>query len=113
MNDQTATFAATPEAEAVAAGVDEAGHPTRTAPLAWVTLAALFAAYILSFVDRMIIGLLVEPIKRDLQITDTQVSLLQGLAFALFFAIAAIPIGRLVDRVHRRAQSRPGSRCGA
>lgn len=89
------------EAEAVAAGADAAGHPTRTAPLAWVTLAALFAAYILSFVDRMIIGLLVEPIKRDLNITDTQVSLLQGLAFALFFAIAAIPIGRLVDRVHR------------
>lgn len=101
MNDQTATFAPVPEAEAVAAGADAAGHPTRTAPLAWVTLAALFAAYILSFVDRMIIGLLVEPIKRDLQITDTQVSLLQGLAFALFFAIAAIPIGRLVDRVHR------------
>ncbi len=61
----------------------------------------MFAAYILSFVDRMIIGLLVESIKRDLDITDTQISLLQGLAFALFFTIAAIPIGRLVDRVHR------------
>lgn len=69
--------------------------------MAWGTLAALVAAYILSFVDRMIIGLLVEPIKRDLQISDTEVSLLQGIAFALFFAIAAIPIGRLVDRVHR------------
>lgn len=74
---------------------------TDTPPLAWLTLAALFAAYILSFVDRMIIGLLVEPIKRDLAISDTEVSLLQGLAFALFFALAAIPIGRLVDRVHR------------
>lgn len=75
---------------------------TATAPaLAWWTLAALVAAYVLSFVDRMIIGLLVEPIKRDLRISDTEVSLLQGLAFAIFFALAAIPIGRLVDRVHR------------
>ena len=81
-----------------AAGADAALPPAR---LAWLTLAALFAAYILSFVDRMIIGLLVDGIKRDLNITDTQVSLLQGLAFALFFTVAAIPIGRLVDRVHR------------
>lgn len=69
--------------------------------MAWGIVAALFAAYILSFVDRMIIGLLVEPIKADLAITDLEVSLLQGIAFALFFIIAAIPLGRLVDRVNR------------
>lgn len=55
----------------------------------------------MSFVDRMIVGLLVEQIKADLKISDTEVSLLQGLAFALFFTLAAIPIGRLVDRVNR------------
>ena len=49
----------------------------------------------------MIIGLLVDSIKADLGISDTQISLLQGLAFALFFTIAAIPLGRLIDRVHR------------
>ena len=68
---------------------------------AWLLLAALFVAYIVSFVDRMIIGLLVDSIKADLQISDTQISLLQGLAFALFFTLAAIPLGRLIDRVHR------------
>lgn len=69
--------------------------------LAWGLVAALFFAYIISFVDRMIIGLLVDSIKADLNVTDTQVSLLQGLAFALFFTVAAIPLGRLIDRVHR------------
>ena len=49
----------------------------------------------------MIIGLLVDGIKADLRISDTQVSLLQGLAFAAFFTVAAIPLGRLIDRVHR------------
>lgn len=49
----------------------------------------------------MIIGLLIDGIKADLGISDTEVSLLQGLAFAAFFTIAAIPLGRLVDRVHR------------
>lgn len=75
---------------------------TRPRPLvAWGIVAALFVAYIVSFVDRMIIGLLVDGIKADLKISDTEVSLLQGLAFAAFFTIAAIPLGRLVDRVHR------------
>lgn len=49
----------------------------------------------------MILGLLVEGIKADLQISDTQVSLLQGAAFALFFTVAAIPLGRIIDRVNR------------
>ena len=65
--------------------------------VAWTTLAILFLAYISSFVDRMIIGLLVEPIKADFQISDTQVSLLLGLSFAIFYCLVALPIGRLVD----------------
>lgn len=64
-------------------------------------LAAMFTAYILSFVDRMVIGLLVDGIKADLRISDTEVSLLQGAAFAIFFIVAAIPLGRAIDRVHR------------
>ena len=50
-----------------------------------------------AFVDRMIINLLVEDIKADLRLTDTQISLLQGLAFALFYAVMAVPLGRLAD----------------
>lgn len=61
----------------------------------------MFVAYIVSFVDRMILGLLVEGIKADLKISDTEVSLLQGAAFALFFTVAAIPLGRIIDRVNR------------
>lgn len=49
----------------------------------------------------MIVGLLVDQIKADLEISDTQISLIQGLSFAIFFTLASIPIGRLIDRVHR------------
>ena len=68
-----------------------------TPVVAWTTLAILFLAYISSFVDRMIISLLVEPIKADFQISDIQISLLLGLSFAIFYCLAALPIGRLVD----------------
>jgi MFS family permease len=69
--------------------------------VAWITVAALFIAYIFSFIDRMIIGLLVEPMKADLDLSDTEISLLQGLAFAVFYTFAGIPIGRFIDRSSR------------
>jgi len=56
----------------------------------------------IAFVDRQIINLLVEDIKVDLAITDTEISLLQGLAFALFYAVTAVPLGRLADTGNRR-----------
>jgi MFS family permease len=56
---------------------------------------------VFSFLDRGILALLVEPIKADLGISDTQMSLLLGAAFALFYAVMGIPFGILVDRVHR------------
>lgn len=64
-------------------------------------VAALMLAYTFSFIDRLILSLLVEPIKEDLQISDVQVSFLQGLSFALFYTIAGIPVGRLVDSYKR------------
>lgn len=67
----------------------------------WYVLAVILAAYILAFVDRQILNLLVEPIKRELHLSDTQVSLLQGLAFALFLSITGLPVGRLVDTRRR------------
>lgn len=69
--------------------------------LAWGIVAAFFIAYIFSFIDRMIIGLLVESIKADLGLSDTQIGLLQGLAFAIFYTVAGIPIGRIIDRAPR------------
>lgn len=69
---------------------------------AWYAVGVLLVAAVLSFVDRQILSLLVEPIKRDLQVTDTQIGLLQGLAFSVLYAVAGIPIGRLVDSMNRR-----------
>jgi MFS family permease len=70
----------------------------RYAPYA---LAVLFVAYVLAFVDRQVLNLLVEPIKHDTGLSDTQISLLQGLSFALFLSIGGLPIGRLIDTSHR------------
>jgi len=69
----------------------------------WYAVAVLWLAYICSFVDRQVLALLVEPIKATLQIGDTQVSLLQGLAFGLFYAFMGLPCGLLIDRYSRRA----------
>lgn len=59
-------------------------------------------ANISGFVDRQILSLLVIPIRRDLGITDTQMSVLMGLSFALFQAVMGVPIGRVADRRSRR-----------
>lgn len=66
------------------------------------TVALLCLAYLLAFVDRTVINLLVDPIKADLGISDTQFGALQGLAFGLFYTLAALPLGRLTDRFNRR-----------
>lgn len=67
----------------------------------WGMVAVLVAASILSFVDRQILSMLVEPIKRDLRINDFQFGLLGGPAFAIFYALAGLPLGWLADRMHR------------
>ncbi|MFZ4688227.1 MAG: spinster family MFS transporter [Polymorphobacter sp.] len=61
-------------------------------------LWTLLVVYILNFLDRSIISILAEPIKRDLGLTDTQLGLMTGLAFALFYAVLGIPIARYADR---------------
>jgi len=76
------------------------GYPSSVR--AWVTVAILMVAYVLSFVDRQILNLLVEPIRRDLVINDTQMSLLMGLSFALFYTVCGIPLGRVADTRSRR-----------
>jgi predicted MFS family arabinose efflux permease len=66
-----------------------------------VPLLLLTTAYILNFVDRQILGVLAVPIKTDLRLTDTQLGMLGGIAFALFYTILGIPIARLADRTNR------------
>jgi MFS family permease len=68
---------------------------------AWYTVAVLLCAYIFSFIDRQILNLLVAPVRRDLGITDTQMSLLIGFSFALFYSVLGLPFGRLADSVNR------------
>jgi len=68
----------------------------------WYVVGVLMLAYTFSFIDRQILSLLVGPIRRDLAITDTQMSLLHGLAFAIFYTFLGLPIGRVVDSRSRR-----------
>ncbi len=70
---------------------------------AWYVCAILLLAYIFSFLDRTITSLLVIPIEHDLGLNDTEMGLLQGFSFALFYALLGLPIARLVDARNRRA----------
>jgi MFS family permease len=70
---------------------------------AWYVVGVLTFVYIFSFIDRQILNLLVAPIKRDLGINDTQMSLLMGFSFAVFYTFFGIPMGRLADSRSRRS----------
>ncbi len=80
----------------------ETSSPWPKPARAWLMVGVLTLAYTVSFVDRTIISLLVEPIKADLNLSDTQLSLLQGLAFGVFYAVMGLPFGWLVDRAPRK-----------
>ncbi len=69
---------------------------------AWYVVFVLTLASIISYVDRQILAIMIGPVRRDLDISDTQVSLLIGAAFALFFTTLTLPIARLSDRYSRR-----------
>ena len=76
--------------------------PRLTMAGAWQGVGILLVAWIIAFVDRQTIIVLIPAIKATLHTIDTQVSLLHGLAFALFFSVAGLAVGRLVDRANRR-----------
>ncbi len=86
--------------EGAQAPTEERRYPS--AAMGWITVVVLFILYILSLADRYIIALLVDPIKQDLGLSDFELSLLQGPAFALLYSACAIPIGVLLDRYGRR-----------
>ncbi len=69
---------------------------------AWLTVLLLTLAYIFSYIDRSVLGLLIEPIKADFNFTDTQMGMLSGTAFAIFYATMGIPIAWFADRSNRR-----------
>lgn len=69
---------------------------------AWWAVAVLFLLYAFAFVDRQVLNLMVDPIRRTLGVSDFQISLLQGIAFALFYTAFGIPLGMAADRLPRR-----------
>jgi MFS family permease len=73
------------------------------APLAYrsYVLMVLVLVYTFNFIDRQIVGILAVPIKSELHLSDSQLGLMGGLAFALFYTLLGIPIARLADRVSR------------
>ena len=66
-----------------------------------LTLTFLLSIFAINFMDRQILAILVEPIKHDLKLSDTQIGMLYGLAFAVLYSTAGIPIARLADRWNR------------
>jgi predicted MFS family arabinose efflux permease len=84
------------------------GHTARTREpyprpaAAWYATILLALLYWISLLDRTIISLMVDPIKRDLGITDVQFGMLHGLAFAITFCVFGLAAGALADRVNRR-----------
>ena len=73
-----------------------------TSPRGWYTVILLGVVSMLSFVDRGVMALFVQPMKRDFNLSDTEVSLLLGLAFTLPYVIVGLPMSRLIDRGNRR-----------
>ena len=88
------TTAATPAATRVPATEPRRGHRR-------YVLAVLIVVYAFNFIDRQIIGMLAVPIKRDLGLSDTELGLMGGFAFAIFYTLLALPVARLADRGRR------------
>lgn len=70
--------------------------------VAWYVIGVLFVVTLLSQLDRQLPALVVRPLRKEFGISDTAFSLLQGYAFAVFYTLAGLPLGRLVDRSNRR-----------
>src|SRR6186713_2792354 len=73
------------------------GPEQPVAAYGWYALGVLFVVYLLNFVDRQILSILANDIKADLGLTDAQLGFLYGTAFAIFYALFGIPLGRLAD----------------
>lgn len=69
---------------------------------AWKVIAILWLVTLFSQLDRQLPALLVRPLKAEFALSDTQFSLLQGYAFAIFYTLMGLPFGRMVDRTNRR-----------
>ncbi len=90
--------------EGVAAPMVTPDHPPAVLyrrPYVNYVIGVLTTVYVFNFVDRQILSILMQPIKEEMQISDTALGFLSGIAFALFYATLGIPIARLADRWSR------------
>ncbi|MEW6209685.1 MAG: MFS transporter [Acidobacteriota bacterium] len=92
--------AETEPAAKVSPSIEEEPYPSTG--YAWYVVGVLTLVYVFSFIDRQILNLLVRPIRRDLGITETEMSLLQGFSFAVFYTFFGIVLGKLADTRSRR-----------
>src|SRR3954469_18942405 len=77
----------------------EASTPRQSS---WLQVLVLAVVGLFAFIDRQVLVLLIEPVKHDLHLSDTGVSLLVGGAFVIFYALVALPLSRLADRWSRK-----------
>ena len=85
----------------MASRAGEAAPTPRIGAYAWYALFVLVLVYVVNFIDRQIISILAQDIKRDLHLEDAQIGFLYGTAFAVFYALFGIPLGRLADSWYR------------
>lgn len=86
----------------------ETGHPSAIDPAAasarsWLSLAILCAVMMLSYIDRVLLAAVAEPLRREFGLSDTELGLLTGLSFGLFYAAMTLLLGRLADCRSRRS----------
>lgn len=80
----------------------DAGKAAPGGGVAFWTLVLLLLANVINYADRALLGIVIEPIRKELVLSDTEISIISGFAFSLFFLIAGIAIARWVDRGNRR-----------
>ena len=93
-------------------GEPAAAAPPQASGYSWYVLGVLVVVYILNFIDRQILSILAVDIKADLGLTDGDMGFLGGAAFAVFYALFGIPLGRLADNWNRKNSSRSALRSG-
>jgi len=83
-------------------GRDGSAAPARVSSYRYYVLAALLVVYTLNFLDRQFLTVLAEPVKKSLHLSDTEMGMLTGVVFALFYTVIGIPVGMLADRTNRK-----------
>lgn len=79
----------------------DAPAPAKARPYAYLVLGVLLIVYILNYLDRQLVSILVEPIRKELGFSDTQLGLITGLVFAVFYSICGVPVAWMADRMNR------------